>query len=69
MQFKAMLELKAKGVNFHRWPDDVLQAFEAAWHEVVAEEAAKDQLFKRIFESFDSFHKAYVIWQQHGYLD
>jgi TRAP-type mannitol/chloroaromatic compound transport system substrate-binding protein len=69
LQFKAMLELKEKGVTVHRWPDGMLKMFQEKWQEVVAEESAKDPLFKRIHESFAAFHEAYAIWKEHGYLD
>ncbi len=39
-QFKALQELQAKGVQLHRWPPEMLAAFEAAWQEVAAEQAA-----------------------------
>ena len=40
LQFKALQELQAKGVQLHRWPPEMLAAFEAAWQEVAAEQAA-----------------------------
>ena len=69
LQFKAMADLRDKGVTIHRWPDSLLEEFEAKWQEVVAEESAKDPLFKRIYESFSAFRQEYRIWKEHGYLD
>lgn len=69
MQYKAMLKLKEKGVIFHRWPDDILKAFEEKWQEVVEEQIAKDPLFKRVYESYSTFRKQYAVWRDHGYLD
>jgi TRAP-type mannitol/chloroaromatic compound transport system substrate-binding protein len=69
LQFEAMRKLQEKGVTLHRWPDHMLAQFEAKWQEVVAEESAKDPLFKRIHESFSAFRNQYAIWKQHGYLE
>ncbi|HEX5816916.1 MAG TPA: TRAP transporter substrate-binding protein, partial [Methylomirabilota bacterium] len=52
-QFEVMAEMRAKqGVQVKRWPDDVLKAFEKAWTEVLAEESAKDPLFKKVADSY-----------------
>jgi TRAP-type mannitol/chloroaromatic compound transport system substrate-binding protein len=69
LQFEAMRKLREKGVHLHRWPDSMLEQFEAKWQEVIMEESAKDPLFKRIHESFSAFRKQYEIWKQHGYLE
>jgi TRAP-type mannitol/chloroaromatic compound transport system substrate-binding protein len=69
LQFGAMKKLQEKGVILHRWSDKLLKKFERKWREVVEEEAAKDPLFKRIYESYSSFHEQYAIWKNHGYLD
>ena len=63
-----MRELRAKGVQLHRWPPDVLAASEEAWHEVAAEQAA-DPDFKRARESLRSFWEGYKIWRELGHLD
>jgi TRAP-type mannitol/chloroaromatic compound transport system substrate-binding protein len=68
LQFAAMENLRDKGVTIHRWPDQMLDEFEARWHEVVAEESARDPLFERIYESFSSFRDHYDVWKEHGYL-
>ena len=69
LQYKAMLKLREKGVKFHRWPDSVLDEFETSWNQVVAEQSAKDPLFKRVYESYAAFRSQYAIWRQHGYLE
>jgi len=68
LQFKAMQELQTKGVTFVRWSDKDLNAFRVAWDEVVAEESAKDELFKKTYESYKSFRDQYKIWLDNGYL-
>jgi TRAP-type mannitol/chloroaromatic compound transport system substrate-binding protein len=63
MQFTAMAEMRDKHhVEVKRWPDDVLAAYEKAWLEVVAEESAKDPLFKKIADHYLNFRKDYAIW-------
>jgi TRAP-type mannitol/chloroaromatic compound transport system substrate-binding protein len=69
VQHEAMRELQDKGVTFHRWPDDVLEALRARWQEVIAEESAADPLFRRAYESYTEFREDYAIWRDHGYLD
>jgi TRAP-type mannitol/chloroaromatic compound transport system substrate-binding protein len=68
-QFKALKELQAKGVQLHRWPPEMLAAFEAAWQEVAAEQAATDPDFKRAWDSLQAFRADYKIWKDLGYLD
>ena len=48
IQFGAIEELKSKGVTVHRWSDDMLGEFSAAWDAVVAEEAAADPDFAKV---------------------
>jgi TRAP-type mannitol/chloroaromatic compound transport system substrate-binding protein len=61
--FAAMQQMKSKyGVTNHRWPDAVLKQLETAWLEVVAEESAKDPLFKKVADSYYGFRKQYRLW-------
>jgi TRAP-type mannitol/chloroaromatic compound transport system substrate-binding protein len=68
-QFRALQELQSKGVQLHRWSPEMLAAFEAAWQEVAAEQAAQDADFKRAWESLQTFRADYKIWKDLGYLD
>ena len=59
----AMVEMSEKyGVITRRWTDDQIAVFEKAWNEVVAEDSAKDPLFKRVAESYAKFRKSYAKW-------
>jgi TRAP-type mannitol/chloroaromatic compound transport system substrate-binding protein len=69
LQFGALKELRAKGVQLHRWPPEMLAAFEAAWQEVAAEQAAEDADFKRAWDSLQAFRADYKIWKDLGYLE
>jgi TRAP-type mannitol/chloroaromatic compound transport system substrate-binding protein len=45
-----------------RWTDDELAAFEAAWNEVLAEQAAADPTFKKVADSYLAFREIYRTW-------
>ena len=53
VQWKAMKEMRDKhGVKIMRWSPEILQAYEKAWNEVVAEETAKNPNFKKVYDSY-----------------
>jgi TRAP-type mannitol/chloroaromatic compound transport system substrate-binding protein len=54
--------LEEYGVTNVRWSDEELAAFEAAWNEVLEEQSAQDEDFKRIAESYAAFRKVYKTW-------
>ncbi len=59
----AMLEMGDKyGVQTRRWTDDQLAAFEQAWLDVLKEDAANDELFKRVADSYLAFRQTYAKW-------
>jgi TRAP-type mannitol/chloroaromatic compound transport system substrate-binding protein len=61
--FDAMGVMQSKhGVIIKRWPDETLAKFEKAWFEVVAEESAKDPLFKKVADHFYAFRSKYKVW-------
>jgi TRAP-type mannitol/chloroaromatic compound transport system substrate-binding protein len=63
MQFEAMAEMSEKHkVQIKRWSDRDLTAIEKAWSEVLAEESAKDPLFKKVADHYLAFRKKYSIW-------
>lgn len=68
MQFKAMDELKAKGVTFHKWGPEFIAAFRKAWEEVADEEAAKSPTFKKAYDSYKDFRGKYKVWYDLGYM-
>ncbi|MEC6997310.1 MAG: TRAP transporter substrate-binding protein [Pseudomonadota bacterium] len=69
IQVDALKTLKDKGVNIHKWSDEILNALEAAWIEVVNEESANDDDFKRSWESLSKFRQEIATWKSLGYLD
>jgi TRAP-type mannitol/chloroaromatic compound transport system substrate-binding protein len=67
-QFQAIKDIQAKGVTVHTWPKEILDAYEKAWVEVAAEEAAKSPEFKKGWESYSAFRSNYKVWKDIGYL-
>jgi TRAP-type mannitol/chloroaromatic compound transport system substrate-binding protein len=67
-QFVAMNELKSKGVQIKRWSPEVLKSLREKWEEVVKEESAKSENFKKVYASYSKFREEYAIWREHGYL-
>lgn len=67
-QFKALNELKAKGVQIKFWDKQFLDTFHEKWLEVAKEQSEKSADFKKAYESLMSFRAQYKIWKDHGYL-
>ncbi len=68
IQGKALKELKAKGVQIHRWSPEILDTLHSAWDEVAAELAAEDANFKEVWTSLQAFRAEYAEWKAVGYL-
>ena len=60
----ALDQLRAKGVNIHRWNDEFLAAFKKSWEEVAQEFIDSDPLFKKIWESQQAFRATYAEWNR-----
>ncbi|MEM8959423.1 MAG: TRAP transporter substrate-binding protein [Pseudomonadota bacterium] len=56
------------GVNANQIPEDILLELKAITAEVLAEEAANDEYFARIYESQQAFQKDYAVWDTRAYL-
>lgn len=57
-----------KGVTAAKLPDDVIQELKRVTNEVMAEEAAKDADFARVWDSQKAFSAEYRVWKDLGYL-
>jgi len=68
-QGPAMKFFETKGVTIHRWSDDILAEFRAAWKEVIADEIAGNEDAKKIWGSYSKFREEYKVWGQNGYLN
>ncbi len=69
IQFKALADLKKEGVTIHKWDPEILDALNAAWLEVAAEETAKNENFAKVWDSLSTFRKNYKTWKDIGYLE
>jgi len=67
LQFEALKNIQAKGVQVHRWPRPILGALERAWRDVVDEETLADTDFRRVWKSLAAFREDYTIWRELGY--
>ncbi len=68
IQAKALITLKEKGVNIHRWSPEILATLKSTWSEVAAEIAANDASFKEAWDSLTKFRAEYKVWKDLGYL-
>jgi len=57
-----------KGVTPRKLPEPVLRELQKVTNEVLAEEAAKDEMFAKIWESQKGFREQYALWKTYGYL-
>lgn len=55
-------------VNNMYWSDEMLDTFQKAWAEVVAEEIAKDEFFKKVWEDLQAFRAEYKFWNSLAFL-
>jgi len=63
-QYAALKELQAEGVEFRRWPAEILEALKTAWKAVVKEESRADADFRRVWQSLSAFREDYAIWNE-----
>lgn len=57
-----------KNVTAQKLPREVLEKLKAITVEVLVEEAARDEDFKRVFEDQQAFAEQYRIWEDFAYL-
>lgn len=57
-----------KGVSAKRLSDDMLRQLQEITNEVMAEEAAADPAFKKVYDSQEAFSENYKYWKSLGYL-
>ncbi len=63
-QFATLKQFTKLDIEMKTWPPDLLQAFRAAWAQVVREQSAQDKNFKRIWASIRKFREEYGIWRE-----
>jgi TRAP-type mannitol/chloroaromatic compound transport system substrate-binding protein len=67
-QFGAMQELVAKGVQIKKWSPEIMKVLEEKWNEVVKEQSASSENFRKVWASYSKFRADYAIWREHGYM-
>ncbi len=67
-QYGAMQELVAKGVQIKKWSPEIMKALEEKWDEVVKEQSASSENFRKVWASYSKFRADYAIWREHGYM-
>ena len=68
LQGEMLTKFKKEGVTLRQFPKPMLDAFAKASKEVVAEESAKDPMFKKVADSMAAFHDKNREWHNLGYL-
>lgn len=68
LQFGTIKQFEKEGVKTIVLPDDILHALKRTTDEVLAEESAKDALFKKVLDSQQTFEAGYDTWKTLGYL-
>lgn len=68
LQGPVLSKFEKEGVKLVRWSDEILAAFKKATDEVMAEEAAKDALFKKVYDSQVAFQTAHAPWRRYAFL-
>ncbi|MEO4002166.1 TRAP transporter substrate-binding protein [Mesorhizobium sp. CAU 1732] len=67
-QYQVMKQNEADGVVNKTWPPEMLDAFEAAWGDVVQDEVNQNPDSARVWESLSKFREDYKIWGDRAYL-
>lgn len=68
LQHQAMLDNEADGVQIKTWPDDILDAYQAAWREVHAEKMEENPDVAEFWDLWSKFHEGYKVWGSVGFL-
>lgn len=66
LQADAMAYFKEKGVQFRRYPNDVLKAIKAQMPKTMAEESAKNPDFKKVWESMQALMSKYDLYDSYN---
>jgi TRAP-type mannitol/chloroaromatic compound transport system substrate-binding protein len=68
LQGEMLAKFEKEGVKLHQFNKAMLDAFAKASREVLAEEAAKDATFKKVYDSMLAFQNKNRKWHDYGYL-
>jgi TRAP-type mannitol/chloroaromatic compound transport system substrate-binding protein len=68
LQGKTLAKFEKEGVKLVKVSPELLKTFQKATKEVMAEESAKDPMFKKIYDSMTAFQEQNQKWEEYGYL-
>jgi TRAP-type mannitol/chloroaromatic compound transport system substrate-binding protein len=68
LQGEMLAKFKKEGVTLRQFNKTMLDAFAKASKEVIAEESAKDPMFKKVYDSMSAFQNKNREWHNLGYL-
>jgi TRAP-type mannitol/chloroaromatic compound transport system substrate-binding protein len=68
LQGPMLAKFEQEGVKNVQFSDEILRAFENATKEVMAEESANNEQFKKVYESQLAFTEAHQPWKSLGFL-
>ena len=60
--------IEKRGVQQMYWSPEFLKAYKASWDEVVAEQCAKDEFFKKVWDDLSAFRQNNETWHRFGYM-
>ena len=67
--YAAMVDnVENNGVIIKQWSPEMLEAFQNAWNEVVAELAEGDAFFQEVWNDLQDYRAGYKVWAQSIYL-
>lgn len=69
LQGAVIAGFEEKGVTARRLPDEVLRQIQEVTNQVLASEAEKDPLFRKVYESQQAFSADYAHWKRLAFLD
>lgn len=67
-QFEVLAGAKAQGIEIRRWSDEILNAYEAAWQDVVTEKSAENAFFNTVWQDLSQFRAGYDLWEANAFL-
>lgn len=68
LQGDMLAKFEKEGVALRQFNKPMLDAFNKASKEVLAEESAKDPMFKKVYDSMSAFQNKNRKWHDLGYL-
>ena len=68
LQGEVIANFQNKGITAKRLPEELLRELQRITEKVLAEEAAKDPLFRKVYESQQAFSANYKHWKSLAYL-